>query len=180
MTGTVNSLELDFELCGAGWVNLHLRVGDLHHEIGRCSYLTDVLDDLIRIGLNIATDGGHGFAVFDHEPGSTVLFAEAGWWEGEQPVWTDGYRISVIDWQGEGEPSWSNLRNQPRLFIAEVSSRDAVADAILKCAERVLARHGIDGYSKLWTGRLGFPSRGLAALRAALSTEARPREGWNG
>ena len=180
MSEAAAPFELDFELGGAGWAVLRLSCGEAHHELDSISYLTDAFDDLIRIGIDIATDRGFGFARFEHEPGSTVLFAETGWWDGEG--WIQGCRISAIDWRDarQGEPSWAALQASARLFVAQLGSRDEIAAAILACAERVLATHGIDGYSRLWTGRLGFPSRGLAALRAALSTPCERRKGTNG
>lgn len=174
------ALEFDFALAGAGWADLTIRAGEASHEIGSISYLGDALDELIRLGIDIATDRGFGFARFDHEPGSTILFAECGWWD--KVAWVPGHRLSVIDWpEIDGrDPAWCDLRKAPRLFMVEVESRDAISGAILAAAERVLATHGVEGYSKLWTGRLGFPVRALAALRAALAVPAVTVEAWNG
>jgi hypothetical protein len=174
------TLEFDFALAGAGWADLTIRADRANYEIGSISYLGSALDELIRLGIDIATDRGFGFARFDHEPGSTILFAECSWWDEE--AWVSGHRISVIDWPGIGgrDPAWCDLREAPRLFMVEVESRDAISGAILATAERILASHGVEGYSKLWRGRLGFPVRALAALRAALAVPAVAEEGWNG
>jgi len=134
-------LELEFRITGPGWADLHIRKSGRIHEIGGISYLGDALDDLLRLGLAIATDRGYGWAQFRHEPGSTVLFAEDGWWEGER--WVFGHRVSVIDF-GDGEPAWSRLREAERRFTLGLESRGRAASGDPDCrgADRRNARNG--------------------------------------
>jgi hypothetical protein len=176
----VSAIELDFKITGTGWADLLVLKGEQSHEIAGISYLSDALDDLIRLGIVIALDRGFGWAQFFHEPQSTVLFAESGWWDGQ--AWTAGYRLSAVPWAefGEPEPTWSSLHKAERDFIVELESRDELPMAILAAAERVEKELGLEGYSKAWTGRLGFPIRAVAALKAALETQSASKENWGG
>ena len=172
-------LELDFSMTGAGWAGLTVRKGGRSHEIESFSYLSDALDDLVRLGIDIATDRSFGWARFLHEPGSTILFAESGWWAGATD-WVAGYRLSTISSRdyGESEPEWNRLHRTEREFMVELETRDELPNAILEAARRIESDLGTEGYAKRWTGRLGFPSRAVAALRAALATPSLPAEPW--
>jgi len=175
-----SALALDFTIAGAGWASLTIRKGGQLHEIDGISYLTDALDDLLRLGIAMATGRAFAWVQFEHEPGSTVLLAENGWLEGTD--WATGRRLCAIPWpsSGEREPSWKSLQESEREFIVELGSPDELPEAILAAADRVEQELGADGYSKRWTGRLGFPSRAVAALRAALATPSMPEENWRG
>lgn len=173
-------LDLDFRIGGAGWADLTIRKGSLLYEIEGISYLTDALDDLLRLGIAMATDRFYAWAQFAHEPGSTVLLAEHGWLEPTDRA--TRCRLSALPWPDahEREPTWSNLQKAERAFFLNLESRDELPAAILASADRIHRDLGVDGYSKQWSGRLGFPSRAVAALRAALATPSIPGENWGG
>lgn len=160
--------EVIFHLGEHGWADLLVVADGAQHEINGVSYLTNVLDDLLRVGLEIALDRGWSTAQFEHEPGATTLIAETGWWEGRS--WVRGARLSAIDNPDEREMPWSEWHKKERLFVVHFADRDALASALLQAGERTLSAHGIDGYSERWIGMLGFPTRALAALRVALAT----------
>ena len=124
------------------------------------------------MGIDIATDKGWSFAVFDHEPGITVLVAETGWWEGNG--WVYGARLSSIDGDtlSDKEVTWNVIHKAPRDFILPLGSRDELARLFLSAAERVLEAHGEAGYNEVWNGRVGFPMRAMMALQAALNHPA--------
>ncbi|MEA3010130.1 MAG: hypothetical protein QOJ91_1822 [Sphingomonadales bacterium] len=175
-----SALELDFRISGAGWADLRISKGGQRHEIDGISYLTDALDDLLRLGVAMATDSICDWTQFAHEPGSTVLLAENGFLKQADPM--TRCRLSVISWPGSGrhEPTWSGLQEAGREFILDLESRDELPGAILAAADRLKEDLGIEGYSKQWSGRLGFPSRAVAALRAALATPSVSKENRGG
>lgn len=165
------SIELD--LTGSGWADLLIAQGDERHRIANISYLSDALDDILRVGIEIATDRGFGMATFFHEPGSTILVAETIWWEDQQ--WNSGSRLGAIATAtdfGDPTPTWRDVRGLKRDFLVHFASRDEMARALLDVAEKIEERIGVEGYSERWTGRLGFPVRAVAGLRAALGVKS--------
>ena len=166
--------QLDFILEGPGWASIEISAGSFNRRIESISYTTDALDDLLRMGFDIATDKDWTFAEFDHEPAQTVLLAETGRWENED--WQSGARLSSIS---DAEipttgVTWNVIRKAKRDFVLPLSSRDELATLFLGAARRVLERHGEDGYRQTWGGRLGFPIRAVTALEAALNCPAHP------
>jgi hypothetical protein len=164
--------HLQLVLSGPGWASLKIEVGTEHHTIDHISYLSDALGDLVRIGIDIATDKGWSFAQFFHEPGSTILAAETGWWDDGQ--WVRGARLSAFagkEFGGES-PTWRTLHESARDFVVHMADRDELASLFLGCARDIFVRYGEDGYSAKWTGEKRFPRRAVAALEAALSTPA--------
>ena len=169
------ALRLELILKGAGWADIQIADGEQLHTIRGVSYLSDALDDLVRIGIDIATDRGYGMAQFFHEPGSTVLIAETGWWE--QDEWQSGARLSTFPGPefADAEPTWRMAHEAPRDFVMHCASRDELARIFLGAALSVLERHGEAGYADSWNGRRGFPRRAIAALKAALDVNAAER-----
>ncbi|HVF37989.1 MAG TPA: hypothetical protein VNA29_08635 [Sphingomicrobium sp.] len=169
---------LRFNLQGRGWASLEVQNGSTKTVIESISYLTNALDDLVRMGLDVATDKAFAFARFDHEPAETILIAETGWWEGND--WHQGGRLSVVrEVPSEFEPNWNWRQTANAESFFDVQSRDDLARLFLDLALRVREEHGEEGYSKLWCGQLGFPRRSVAALEIALSTppsEVKPYE----
>ena len=166
--------RLDFVLLGAGWASIEISAGTFKHTIEGISYTTDALDDLLRMGIDIATDKTWSMAEFDLEPDLTVLVAETAWVENND--WILGARLSSFD----GSPfyptgiSRRTIRDARRDFILPVSSGDELATMFLRAGQRVLEQHGAEGYREAWGGRLAFPLRALRALEAALSLPANP------
>jgi len=170
----VADVSLDFKLGGAGWADLEIRSGDVTTVIGSISYVTNALDDLVRVGIDIATDKGFGSAIFDHEPAVSVLMAETAWIEDND--WVHGARLSVIrDLPKRVEPNFGWRASVEADAVVDVESRDELARLFLDMALRVQSEHGEDGYRQLWAGGLGYPLRAVAALEAALNCTAAPR-----
>jgi hypothetical protein len=170
--------RLELILEGAGWGRIEITSGDSQHVIPGISYLSNALDDLLRVGIDVATDRGYGLAQFFHEPGSTILVAETGWWE--DGAWLRGARLSTFLGPefGEGEPTWKMAHETPRAFVVDCGSRDELARVFLDAAISVRENHGEDGYHKLWNGQLGYPRRAVAALEAALALPSLEVEPW--
>jgi hypothetical protein len=148
---------------------LEIVSGQVSTIIPSISYCTDALDDLVRIGINIATGKGFGAAIFDHEPALTALVAETAWIEDND--WRSGARLSVIrDLPSSIEPDFRWRASVEADFVANLDSPDELARLFLDVALRVREEHGEEGYHKLWNGMAGFPRRAVAALGAALST----------
>ena len=163
--------RLDFKLKGAGWANLEIVSAETTTIVEAISYCTDALDDLVRIGINIATDKGIGGAIFNHEPALSAVVGETSWIEDNN--WVSGARLSVIrDLQSWIEPSFHWRAAVDADFVIDVGSRDEMARLFLEMALRVRAEHGEDGYEELWAGRLRYPRRAVAALEAALNCAA--------
>jgi hypothetical protein len=160
--------RIAFRLTGNGWADIVIESESGSHEIAGISYLSDALDDLVRVGLGVATHSHFNVAQFFHEPGSTIFIAELAWIEGLN--WRNGARISTVRGSEHDDelPSNASLLKARREFWVNFSSPDALARAILLAAEHVETEHGLDGYKKLWGGARGFPLRAVAALRAAL------------
>lgn len=159
--------EVIFDLGEYGWADLLILADGAQHRIDGVSYLTNALDDLLRVGLEVALDRGWSTAQFEHEPGATLLIAETGWWDGSG--WVTGARLSAIDNPEGREMPWSEWHKKERLFVVHFADRDALANALLQAGERILSTHGVEGYAQRWI-MLGFPIRALAALRVALDT----------
>jgi len=142
--------------------------------------MTDALDDLVRMGIDIATDKGWTFVQFDHEPASTVLVAETAWWENDSWEW--GARLSSFQPQLDAKSfvSQKQIHHAKRDFILPLSSRDELAGLFLGAAERVLEKYGEDGYRREWGGRLSFPTRAFQALETALACPAHPPMNYGG
>jgi len=165
---TGDDVRLEFVLSGAGWACLEIWSGGEKKEIDGISYLTDALDDIVRIGINIATEKGIGAAIFEHEPALSALVAETAWIEDNN--WHLGARLSVIrDLPQWVEPNFKWRASVEADFVAHLGSRDELARLFLDAALRVRQEHGEEGYSQLWGGRTGYPRRAVVALEAALS-----------
>ena len=165
--------SLTYSLKGHGWADLEISIGGETRLIEGISYCTNAFDDLIRMGLQIATDTGFACVLFDHEPATTILVAETGWWAGSD--WIVGARLGAIEGATHDvrEPTWSSIKDIPRQFEFTIGSRDALARLFLDMAKKVEREYGVDGYEERWAGDLGFPVRAMAALERALSVEPR-------
>jgi hypothetical protein len=162
--------RLSFVLEGAGWARLVVAIGGNEHAIDSFSYLTDALDDMLRMGIAIATDKSWAAATFDHEPARTSLLAETAWVEAD--TWVSGARLSAIEHGSDMEElTWRATVDTPRLWIVNVAGRDELARLFLAMADSVLDGVGLDEYDEAWGGRLGFPVRARAALEATLASE---------
>jgi hypothetical protein len=160
---------LHFKLRGAGWAELEISSEHSCAIIPSISYCTNALDDLVRIGINIATDKGFGAAVFDHEPATSVLVGETAWLQDDS--WHRGARLSVVrDLSERVEPTFQWRASVQADFVLELASRDELARLFLDAALEVRREHGEQGYREQWGGALGYPTRAVAALEAALLT----------
>jgi hypothetical protein len=172
--------RLTFRLKPNGWAELFVDTGEAQYFVTGISYLSNALDDLLRVGLSVATHHSIATAQLFHEPGSTLLVAETSWWTGGD--WESGARLSVIDDPDPAEDGRGSCRptESPRRFCVSYSSPDKLALALLRMAEAVEAEHGHRGYAALWRGALGFPVRAVAALREALAAPASERLDYGG
>lgn len=168
----MQDLRLSFILDGAGWAKLEIESGHDKRAIDSISYLSPALDDLILLGISIALDQSFAIARFYHEPGSTVLVAERGWWEADG--WHKRTRLSAFQYgdYGTGDPNWCVAHETARDWVIEVPDRDTLAMAVLRMADEVKAKHGFDGYEDEWIQN-PYPVRAVEALRTALVTQSR-------
>jgi hypothetical protein len=158
-------------LKGAGWANLEIVSGKATTVVEGISYCTNALDDLVRTGLDIATEKGIGGAIFDHEPALSALVADTSWIENDD--WHSGARLSVIrNLSGWVEPSFRWRASVEAEAVFHLESQDELARLFLDMALGVRQEHGEDGYEKLWAGQRRYPRRAVTALEAALALPA--------
>ncbi len=60
---------IELKLTGAGWADIDLLLSTGPFRINSVSYLTDVLGDLVRIGIALLNKGTYIRWVVEHEPG---------------------------------------------------------------------------------------------------------------
>lgn len=156
----MHDVALKFDLHGAGWATITLRVGDATIAFAQVSYLSDPLRDFIAAALNVAEGMGDTVELYD-EPGTwriALCFDECSPWE------TD------IDIQITAHAEFMNSEaSAGDVLFHGACDADSFAQAVLAMADDVLTRIGAQEYANEWDFRSPFPFRGHAALKAALA-----------
>ena len=159
------ALTIDFRFTGAGWTDIEIANGDRTYLLQGLSYLTPVLDDVVRAAIQIATGAWRAHADFEMEPGIRRLGVEQAHWSGH---WVFQPRILVLDYHGsESDPRATDFT---QICAMDIDKVEEFSTAILHAARSIRDRHGYEGYDDLWTST-PFPVRAVAALEAALATE---------
>lgn len=171
------TFSVRFEFVGAGWIDIHLAADGRTHHLDWLSYLTPVLDDVLRAAIAIATGAHRADAIFEREgsPGLRLRF-EKRW---DQQSGEAGYFVTVASTTASlfGEiPPEAAFDLQ---WEAAVESADALASAVLAGARALEAEHGHAGYAEKWVDG-AFPVRAVAALEAALDTAPLPDPRFGG
>ena len=151
--GTKVEARLDF--VGHGCADLFFRLGSETITVPGVCDGADVLGDLVRFALNLATGGSYAECTFDLEP--TVLRLAAK----RQASDPEAVKLTV-DWLDRfaGEPAQERLR----IASGQCSAED-LASAIERAATTI-RETGPDRYQEIWGWE--YPSRAVGALRAAL------------
>ncbi|MBS0275572.1 MAG: hypothetical protein JSR55_14590 [Proteobacteria bacterium] len=158
-------VSIDFQITGPGWGDILLSVGAKSFRMSGVSYTTDVLGDLLRMALMIATGAWTARTSFDREPPEWRFIAEHVWNHKEG---TKRFLLRVLEFP-------DSYRKQPDevgdfAFEVECDS-SGFAQAVYECAERYRSEHGIESYE--W-GNSSFPVRAMMALKTALETRDPP------
>src|SRR4051812_43812367 len=131
---------------GGGWVEVEIANGEQVCKLGSLSYLTPVLDDVIRAAIQIATGAWRAHADFELEPGIRRLTVEQAYWSVDR--WVDQPRVLVLDYRGSGnDPRREDFTQACAIDIDDVAEFSA---AVLHAAKEVRDRHGYGGYDDLW------------------------------
>jgi hypothetical protein len=146
-------VEVTFDFFGLGGADICIRLGAETVVLGGVCYGTDALGDLLRVALMIAAGARSAECSFDLEPHELRLAAR------RQDINSD-----VIDLTVHERSQWP-LPQTRQLASAQCRAED-LASAIESAATTILETKGQDGYREIWGW--AFPTRALAALRAAL------------
>lgn len=149
-------VEVIFDLGKNGWGEVALRLGDDSITLSWISYLTDVLGDLLRMALSVATGAWVSECSFDREPAEWRLVGKR-----ENDGMLD-VRVYELDDAMKRAP----ISEGAEAFAGTCSAEDFVS-AIERAASEVLNRYRVEGYRAAWSYE--FPSRAHAALKAALA-----------
>jgi hypothetical protein len=152
---------LDLRLTGPGWLDIDLRVGPAKITLDSESYTTDIIGDLLRVALMLATGAWTARASFDGEPIERRLIAGAVW-NDEKKSWRDGFYVRIFEFPD----IYSRLPDATGaiLFDARCDQRNFVI-AVLEGCKRFIDAHGFFGPDNT------SPMRALRALETALATE---------
>ena len=169
---------LTFTMHGAGWGDLTIAVGGMSIAATDVSYLCYPVSDLLDAALKISFGYPSATVFLLQEPG--IYKIEVDWRyhedatlpedEGEAGIrrcrrlriYHDPDSVGVID-----TPEVGTL-----VLAHEWVDPDAFARGVLRMADDILLRYGAAGYRTNWSSDThAFPSRALAALRAALGTK---------
>ena len=165
-----DAVEIDLAFTGLGWADCRLRVGEKSIEMSGVSYCTDALGDLVRVaGLITAGHASASFS-FDGEPREWRWVLKRYWRDDPER------RRQVLSIQVLGFPDMNarSPESEGALEFEAECDPDDFAWAVQQLAERVWNDLGPDGYAEVWGDMASFPSRALAALRAALALPPEP------
>jgi hypothetical protein len=159
----MSAVSIAYDLGQHGWSSFQLTIGDRAMDIGPFGYCTDALGDLVRAALLIATSDYRVEVRFDGEPREWRLVVDEGW----KPE----LRLRVLTFDSINA---ERLETDGELAIEGHVTADDFARAVQTMAQGIWDTYGAKGYNEAWTGRQGFPLRGLKALDAALSYDEPP------
>ncbi len=134
-----DKLEITYELTGAGWAKCIVRNGEHNLEM-HPGYVGDALGDLVRATLFIAGGGHDAEFSFDAESDGDYIWKISKY----------GQVLEVADYTKS-------------LFKAQISRNDLVS-AVCSAAQKVLDKHGVEGYKGQWIEH-DFPVLELEALQ---------------
>ena len=177
--GTKVEARLDF--VGHGCADLFFRLGSETITVPGVCDGADVLGDLVRFALNLATGGSYAECTFDLEPTVLRLAAKR---QASDPEaveltvdWLDRFagepaqeRLRIASGQCSAEELRAALERAERTHVYQrVSSGRCSAEDLASAIERAattIRETGPDRYQEIWGWE--YPSRAVGALRAAL------------
>jgi hypothetical protein len=156
----MNDVSIDYELMGAGWAKIVLRIADAHVEFANVSNLGDPLRDFIIAAIEATESNGATIDLYD-EPGAwriALRFDECSPWETE-------IDITVT----EHPELLSADKSKGTLLYQGACDADSFAKAVLAMADKILTEIGAETYANEWDFRSPFPFRSYAGLKAAIA-----------
>lgn len=166
----MSHLAIKFDLTGAGWMDIHFARDGEVRCIDGLSYLTPVLDDVVRAALDICTGAWRSDATFELEPGLRRLICLT---EFDKQAWT--YRTVLKALTSKRDVAMVQLPDDDfdLDWQIELGSADEFGAAVLGAARSIETRLGHEGYAAEWI-EAPFPVRAVAALEAALGVDPLP------
>lgn len=149
-----DTVSVEFNITGVGWAVIVLRIGAQTYTTDSLSDLTDVLGDLVRAALTLAT-GGNARVSFDGEPVET-RFVLTNLLDGIKD--TGSVAITILTFASYD--TRQDDANGHKEFYGDCDVF-AFGRAVLACAKRVEAGFAWDTYP--------YPARAVHALEAALA-----------
>ena len=135
-------LRLDYELHEHGWASASVGNGETTITFD-ASYLSDALGDLARAACAVLRGSPESRCAFEQEPGEhRLLFVRAG-----QVI-----RVTLERFH----ETFSRTQRGEVLLVTQ-SEPAELAEEVVNCLFRVLARHGEDDYRRRWK-HAPFPS----------------------
>lgn len=161
-----DQVKIDIHLAESGWASLRVTAGGRDFEIGTFGGLTNPLSGLAQFGVDLALDDCRATVAFDGEPQVWRLIAEAklGRFSETSDV-VCRTAVNVVT----AHDSWREIPGEAPTVLFEFSTdADILAAAILRSLVALEAQFGAAAVKKRM--RCDFPSRGIAALQAAMGT----------
>jgi len=175
MTADPDDPVFSFDLHGDGWGTFGVVVTGKTFTADDISYLSDPLGDLVWTALACAARHGPMSVFLVQEPGSYEIRLD--WAIHDLPPGRQSgrayrrRRMRVFD-RGRHAVIGPEEDVHELLLEHEWADPDAFGRGVLRLADRLIAEHGAVGYRELWDGDyVTFPSRMVAALRAALAID---------
>jgi hypothetical protein len=154
-------VSIDLRPSGAGWLDIDLRVGAAKITMAGESYTTDIIGDLLRAALALATGAWTARVSFDGEPIERRLIAGAVW-NDDTRSWREGAHIRIFEFPD----IYGNLPDSlgTKVFDAQCQQHNFIV-AVLEGCRRFIDAHGQFGDHNV------SPMRALRALETALAIE---------
>lgn len=148
-------MKLSYKLTGAGWASSLVEDGERRFEIGRISYLSDALKDLMKAAVGVLEGATRVWFLWHDEPGEHRWIIERS---------GDGLVIRIL-WFDD---AFKALPDEKGKEIFRFTCRVAnFVGEVLACGQALLAEHGEEGYRDEW--RSEFPEEEFGRLEWLIS-----------
>lgn len=163
--GMTADVSVALKFTGHGWADILFKFGPKSFTVHGVSDTTDVLGDLLRAALMLATGAWTARASFDGEPMETRLIAGNVW---DAYQWREGFWVRVFEFPD----IYQHLPDEQGHLSFEIAcDKRRFTEAVLQAARQFQSENGGDIYE--W-GNNPFPLRALRALEAALTVTDPP------
>jgi len=152
------AVSIAYDLGEAGWSSFVLTVHGKRYEVGAFSWITDALDDLVRLAIDVATGANRAQVSLDGEPMEWRLILD----QDNEP----DMRLRILTFP---DASKAAPESEGHLDFEARVRADDFARAMQTAVHGLWDRYGEKGYAEKWGGDRGFPLRAMRALDAALA-----------
>ena len=132
------SVSVTYNLMGAGWSECFVQIGEQSAHMS-ASYLDDALGDLLRAVVGLMNGVEDTTASFAEEPGEYR-------WRFRQ-IAQDKVSVRILEF----DELWGNQPDEEGKILLNAECRlRTFAGAVLSASQRVLEKHGLQGYKEEW------------------------------